>query len=70
MTKILEISQKKNIQEMVRKEVIDVVREVLSDSDAGLKLSQAFMGKLKKSIKDKERGEIIPLSKLLKQYNI
>jgi hypothetical protein len=69
MTKTFTIPSQ-NIHTIVRKEVIDVMREVLSDPDAGLNLTSNFTRRLKKSLKDKERGRITPLAKIFEQYGV
>lgn len=69
MSKTLTISPK-NIQAIVREEVVGVMREVLSDPDAGLEITPSFSRRLKKSLKDEKAGRVIPLSKIFKQYGI
>ena len=69
MTKTLTIPTK-DIHTIVREEVIDVVREILSDPDAGLELTQNFIRRIKKSLKGKKTGKITPLLEVLKQYGI
>jgi len=64
------VTQPKNITTIVRKEVIDVIREVLSDPDIGLELTQGFIRRLKKSVKEKEVGKTSPLSEVFKRYGI
>ncbi|PJA84807.1 MAG: hypothetical protein CO145_00545 [Candidatus Nealsonbacteria bacterium CG_4_9_14_3_um_filter_37_13] len=64
------VTQPKNITTIVRKEVIDVIREVLSDPDIGLELTQGFIKRLKKSVKEKEVGKTTPLSEVFKRYGI
>ncbi|PIR71795.1 MAG: hypothetical protein COX89_01150 [Candidatus Nealsonbacteria bacterium CG_4_10_14_0_2_um_filter_37_10] len=64
------VTQPKNITTIVRKEVIDVIREVLSDPDIGLELTQGFIRRLKKSVKEKEVGKTTPLSEVFKRYGI
>ena len=60
----------KNIHTLVRKEVINVVREVLSDPDAGLELTSDFVRRLQKSVRDKDKGRTTSLSEIFKQYGI
>ena len=69
MTKTLTIPSK-NIHTIVRAEVVDVMREVLSDPDVGLELRPSFTRRLKKTLRDKKTGRITPLSKVLKQYGL
>lgn len=69
MAKTLTISPQ-NIHTIIRGEVVDVMREVLGDPDAGLKFTAGFTRRLKKSLRDKKMGGFIPLTKVLKQYGI
>lgn len=69
MSKSLTLSPK-NIHTLVRKEVVGIMREVLSDPDTGLEITPSFTRRLKKSLKDEKDGRVIPLSKLFKQYGI
>lgn len=62
--------QPKNISRIIRKEVINVMREVLSDPDAGLELNSHFIKRLKKSVKERKAAKTIALSRLFGQYNI
>ena len=69
MSKILTLSQK-NINTLVRKEVVGIMREVLSDPDGGLELTPDFIRRLKKSLKDEKDRRVISLSKIFKQYGV
>lgn len=69
MSKILTTSSK-NIHTIVREEVVGVMREVLSDPDAGLELTSNFILRLKKSLRDKKARKTTALSKVLKQYGV
>ena len=60
----------KETHNIVRREVIDVVREVLSDPDLGLELTPAFSRRLKKSLKEKKAGKVTFLTKVFAQYGI
>ncbi|MEK7201379.1 MAG: hypothetical protein AAB737_01965 [Patescibacteria group bacterium] len=60
----------KSVHTLVRKEVVDVMREVLSDPDAGAELAPSFIVRVKKSLQDKKAGRVTPLSKVFKQYGI
>ncbi len=58
----------KKIQEVIRHQVIEVMREMLSDPDFGLELRQGFVKCLKKSIKSKKTGQHISLDEVLKKH--
>lgn len=68
MSKLLTLSPQ-NLHTLVRKEVVGVMREVLSDPDTGLELTRNFIRRLKKSGKDKKAGKVTPLSQVLKQHS-
>jgi hypothetical protein len=57
-------------RDMIRKEVVDVVTELLSDPDVGLELNNSFERKLKKSVAQKAKGKVTPLSKIFTQYGV
>ena len=63
------LSERK-ITDLVRREVIDVMREVLSDPDAGLELTPGAVRRLKHSIKAKEAGKTKPLADIFKKYRV
>lgn len=67
MTKITTQDQK--IEDVVRRHVVDVFREFLSDPDAGLLLRQDFVRHLKKSVNAKRDGRHRDLREVLKKYN-
>jgi len=67
MAKIL--LQNKKINGIVRRQVIEVIREMLSDPDFGLELKPEFIKRLKKSIKSKKAGKYTSLDKILKKYH-
>lgn len=60
----------KKIDARIRSQVIDVMREVLSDPDAGLALTPAFTRKLKQSIKAEAEGKTTPLEKIFEEYGV
>lgn len=55
---------------IIRKEVVDVMTELLSDPDAGLKLYSSFERRLKKSAAEKAKGKVTPLSEVFTQFAI
>lgn len=60
----------KKFNELVRRQVIEVMREILSDPDFGLELRPEFIKRLKKSIKSKEAGKYTSLDKIFKKYRL
>lgn len=61
---------KEDLHAIIRKEVVDVVTELLSDPDAGLELSLSFEKRLKKSIAEKAKGKVTPLSEIFAQLAV
>jgi len=68
MTKATTIDKK--LDNRIRRQVIDVMREVLSDPDAGLEITPGFNRKLNQSIKAETEGKITPLEKIFKEYGV
>ncbi len=66
MTKAATIDKKLN--DRIRRQVIDVVREVLSDSDAGLEITPEFSRKLNQSVRAETEGKTTSLEKIFKEY--
>ena len=64
------VTNEEKITNLVRKEVMDIMREVLSDPDAGLVLSQSAVTRLKRSQKAKKAGKMESLSHIFRQYSI
>jgi len=60
--------QNKKINTIVRQQVIEVMREMLSDTDFGLELRPEFVKRLKKSIKSKKAGKYLSLDEILKKH--
>lgn len=60
--------QQRKMSAMVRQQVVEVLREVMSDPDLGLELRPEFVRRLKRSIRDVKAGKIIPLSKIIAKY--
>lgn len=63
MVKIIRIEEK-TLNTMIRKNVIEVIQDMLADPDAGLELSLTFEKELKKSITSKKAGQLIPFEAL------
>ncbi|MDP2669032.1 MAG: hypothetical protein Q8P07_04330 [bacterium] len=64
------IIQQADLHTIIRKEVVDVMTELLSDPDAGLKLNPSFEKRLKKSTKEKAKGKITSLSEVFAQFSV
>ena len=63
-------SPRKDLHTIIRKEVVSVFTELLSDPDTGLKLNPLFERKLKKSVAEKAKGKITSLSEVLAQFAV
>jgi len=59
-----------DLHTIIRKEVVDVFTELLSDPDAGLELNPLFEKRLKKSLKEKAQGKITPLAEVFSQFSV
>lgn len=68
MSKITLETKEKGISDLIRHQVIDVFREILSDQDRGLTLQESFVRKMKKSIRSKKSGRVKNLLDVLTQY--
>ncbi|HEX9722292.1 MAG TPA: hypothetical protein VGA53_03425 [Candidatus Paceibacterota bacterium] len=64
------ITENKNLDNRIRSQVIDVMREVLSDPDAGLEVTPEFSRKLKQSMKAEEAGKTTSLKKIFEEYGV
>ena len=64
------IIPKADLHTIIRKEVVDVMTELLSDPDSGLELNTAFERKLKKSVAERAKGKVTPLSKVFAQLSV
>lgn len=62
------LSKSKKIDNLVRRNVISVLREVLVDSEAGLELTTGAAARLKKSIRSREAGRVKTLDQILAKY--
>ena len=65
MSKITLETKEKNISDLVRHQVVDVFREILSDPDRGLNFREGFVRKMKKSIRSKKAGRVKNLLDIL-----
>ncbi len=64
------MATKQEVENLVKKKVNEVMRNILSDPERDAKLSSDFVKKMKKSIKQKEEGKTKPLGEVLKERNI
>lgn len=68
MSKITLETKEKSISDLIRHQVVDVFREILSDPDRGFVLRESFVRKMKKSINSKRAGKVKNLLDVLAQY--
>ncbi len=62
------LTQEKKIATIVRRQVTSVLREILSDPDAGLPVRRKMALLLRSSMGSKQEGKLKELSEVLKQY--
>ena len=62
------LAQEKRIATIVRRQVTSVLREILSDPDAGLPLRRKTVLRLQQSLQSKKEGKLRELSEVLKKY--
>ena len=58
----------KEVSDFIRKKVIEVIREIVSDPDYGLELNSESEKGLKKSVRSQKTGKVLTLDKVLKKY--
>ena len=58
----------KEVGDFIRKKVIEVIREIVSDPDYGLELNPEFEKGVKKSVRSQKAGKVLNLDKVLKKY--
>ena len=63
-------SLRTDLHTIIRREVVNVFTELLSDPDAGLELNSFFEKRLKKSIKEREKGRVKPLAEVFSQFSV
>lgn len=61
--------KEKNLDALVRRQVIGVFREFLSDPDRGLVLRKEANRRLQKSIRSKNAGKYKSLEEIFKKYS-
>ena len=54
----------KNIEQIIKKNVLNVIGEVLSDPDFGLEFKRKFVKKIKKSLEEVKKGKVYSLKEL------
>lgn len=64
------MATKQEVENLVKEKVNEVMRNILSDPDRDAELSSDFVKKMKKSIKQKEKGETNPLEDVLKKHSV
>lgn len=60
----------RKINMAVRRGVVEAIRELLSDPDRGLALTESAKRRLRSSIRAKERGRVTPLCDVLTKYGL
>lgn len=60
----------KELELLVRKNVISVLREVFTDPEYSLPLKPSFIKKLQRSIQSKQEGKIIDFDEILRKYKV
>ncbi len=63
------IDKNKNLTNLIRQTVLEIIQEILADPDYGLALNGNFEKRLKKSVQSKQDGEIVSFDKILKKYS-
>ncbi|MBI2024917.1 MAG: hypothetical protein HYT03_02440 [Candidatus Harrisonbacteria bacterium] len=58
------------LNSLVKKQVIEVLREFLNDPDFGLELRPEFETRLRKSIRSRKADKTRSLTEVLKQYEV
>ena len=61
------LTHTREVTDIIRQEVIKVLREMLSDPDFGLELTAYAKKRLRQTMKSKGKG--IPFSEIKKKYN-
>lgn len=62
--------QDKDIETIIKKNVISVFREIFADAEYQLKLNPDFEKKLKKSIESKNKRKTHKFEDILKKYRV
>jgi len=60
---------KNELDALVRKNIVMVLREILSDAEYHLPLKPAFLKKMQRSTVSKSKNKLISLDAVLKKYN-
>lgn len=62
-------TQNQKLNVLVHQQVIRSLQGILNDPDFGLELRPEFIRRLKKSVREKEKGHCKPLTEVLRQYS-
>lgn len=65
----LAVQNKKNLENVARRQVVGLLREIFSDPDSGLLLRENIGKRLSKSIKSKKDGKYKNLGAVLEKYS-
>lgn len=63
------ITQSKNLTNLIRQTVLEIIQEILADPDYGLALNGNFEKRLEKSVQSKRAGRVVSFGKILKKYS-
>lgn len=61
-------SKDKKINELIKRKVIEVMREIVSDPEYNLELNPSAAKRLKKSVSSQKKGKVVNLDKVLEKY--
>ena len=58
----------KKIDEFIRRKVIEIMREIVSDPEYNLELSSLAEKRLQKSLCSKKKGKVVSLDEVMEKY--
>ena len=61
--------QNKNLTNLIRQTVLEILQEILADPDYGLALNGSFEKRLNKSIQSKQAGKVVSFEKILRKHS-
>lgn len=67
MTKV--IIEDRKINNLIKRNVIETIREIFNDPDYGLPITPETIKRLRKSINSKKTGRVIAFDEILKKYH-
>ncbi len=63
------LTRDRKLNNLIRRTVIETVRDIFNDPDYGLPLNPETIRRLKKSVKSKKAGRVISFEDILKKYS-